>query len=117
LGALGPRWLRAAAGYRLPRKPGRGGVDVDHDVQVEVKAAPFGFQLGYVPGPYLVRAVGGELGADAGRVERKMADCGCGLRRCRSLAPLGLLPRQAIHGRDCQSGRRDRFVAMRQAGR
>jgi hypothetical protein len=44
------------------------GVDVDHDVQVEVEPAPFRFQFRYVPGPYLVRAVGDELGADAGRV-------------------------------------------------
>src|SRR6185437_4916018 len=47
---------------------GLSGVDVDHDVQVEVQAAPFRFEFRYVPGPYLVGAVGDELGADAGRV-------------------------------------------------
>src|ERR1035437_6609698 len=44
------------------------GEDVEHHVQVEIQAAPGSFKLGDVPGPYLVRAVGDQLGPDPGRV-------------------------------------------------
>src|ERR1700761_7591018 len=46
---------------------GLAGIYVDHDVQVEVETAPFRLQFRDVPRPYLVRAVGDELGADTGR--------------------------------------------------